>query len=403
MRLPLGLMLGLLACHSAGLACTSAVISGKATADGRPILWKHRDSGFEHNKLRYFQGPRLAFIGIVNSDTLQDEVWMGSNSAGFSIINTETSNMNVGIQCPRQDEEGIFMRQALGACATLADFEQFLRDTEGKRGVDANFGVIDASGGAAYYEVGCARWVKYDANDPAVAPDGYLLRTNYALSGNPAQRKGTVRFATISRLVEDELRIRKLSVEFILLGADRSLKHAILDRDLVFELPEDSSGRSMVLFRDFIVRHSSTSSLVVHGVLPGENPALTTLWTVLGFPLTTALIPVWVAAGPALPEMALSNDGKVSPINEKALVLKQRCFPLGVDNAYDYLNIAALYNRAGTGIAQRLAEPNAEVCRRTVDTLAAWRRSSFRKTDAASHYQWVDAYLSGFYRREFGL
>jgi hypothetical protein len=397
------LILGLFTCYSAGLACTSAVISGKATADGRPILWKHRDSDFERNKIRYFQGPRFSFIGVVNSDTLQDEVWMGSNSAGFSIINTAAYNMNVGVQCPREDEEGIFMRQTLGACATLADFERLLRDTEGKRGVDANFGAIDAFGGAAYYEVGCARWVKYDANDPAVAPDGYILRTNYALSGSPGQRKGTVRYATISRLVEDEFRIRKLTVEFILQEADRSLKHAILDRDLLSELPEDSSAQRMVLFRDFIVRHSSTSSLIVQGVLPGEDPALTTLWTVLGFPLTTALIPVWVAAGPALPEMALSADGKVSPINEKALALKKRCFPLGVDNAYDYLNLAALFNRAGTGIAQRLAEPNAEIRRRTADVLAAWRRSSFRRIDAASHYQWVDAHLSGFYRREFGL
>ena len=160
MRASASVVLGLIVIQSAGLACTSAVISGRATADGRPILWKHRDSDFEHNKLRYFQGPRFAFLGIVNSDTLQDEVWMGSNAAGFSIINTAAYNINVGVRCPREDEEGIFMRQALGACATLSDFEQLLRDTEGKRGVDANFGVIDASGGAAYYEVGCAGWVK---------------------------------------------------------------------------------------------------------------------------------------------------------------------------------------------------------------------------------------------------
>jgi hypothetical protein len=386
-----------------GLACTSAVVSGRATADGRPILWKHRDCDFERNKLRYFQGPRFAFLGVVNSDTLQDEVWMGSNSAGFSIINTVAYNMNTGIQCPREDEEGVFMRQALGACATLADFERLLRDTDGKRGVDANFGVIDASGGAAYYEAGCTRWVKYDANDPAVAPDGYLLRTNYALSGTPAQRKGTVRFATISQLVQDEIRTRKLTPDFILLEADRSLKHAILDRDLAADLLADSNSRSMVLFRDFIMRHSSTSSLIIQGVCPGEDPALTTLWTVLGFPLTTAVIPVWVAAGPSLPDLALSPDGKGSPINEKGLALKRRCFPLAVDNAYDYLDVAALFNRAGTGIAQRLAEPNAEVLRRTAEVLGSWRRSAFRKSEAVSFYQWIDEHLGGFYRREFGL
>ena len=30
-------------------ACTSAVVSGKATPDGRPLLWKHRDTDFLKN------------------------------------------------------------------------------------------------------------------------------------------------------------------------------------------------------------------------------------------------------------------------------------------------------------------------------------------------------------------
>ena len=32
-------------------ACTSAVVSGRATRDGRPILWKQRDTGQLENKL----------------------------------------------------------------------------------------------------------------------------------------------------------------------------------------------------------------------------------------------------------------------------------------------------------------------------------------------------------------
>ena len=31
-------------------ACTSAIISGSLTADGRPILWKHRDTSDLNNK-----------------------------------------------------------------------------------------------------------------------------------------------------------------------------------------------------------------------------------------------------------------------------------------------------------------------------------------------------------------
>ena len=33
----------------AGMACTSAIISGKVTKNGRPLIWKHRDTGAEQN------------------------------------------------------------------------------------------------------------------------------------------------------------------------------------------------------------------------------------------------------------------------------------------------------------------------------------------------------------------
>ena len=31
-------------------ACSSVVISGKVTPDGRPLLWKHRDSDYLQNR-----------------------------------------------------------------------------------------------------------------------------------------------------------------------------------------------------------------------------------------------------------------------------------------------------------------------------------------------------------------
>ena len=32
-------------------ACTSAVVSGKVTPDGRPLLWKNRDTDFMQNHI----------------------------------------------------------------------------------------------------------------------------------------------------------------------------------------------------------------------------------------------------------------------------------------------------------------------------------------------------------------
>ena len=36
-------------------ACTSAVVSGKVTPDGRPLLWKNRDTDFMQNHIDYLE------------------------------------------------------------------------------------------------------------------------------------------------------------------------------------------------------------------------------------------------------------------------------------------------------------------------------------------------------------
>ena len=38
-------------------ACTTAIVSGKGTPDGRPLLLKHRDTSFDQNKLMFFHAP----------------------------------------------------------------------------------------------------------------------------------------------------------------------------------------------------------------------------------------------------------------------------------------------------------------------------------------------------------
>ncbi|MBD3424973.1 MAG: hypothetical protein GF417_11100, partial [Candidatus Latescibacteria bacterium] len=137
-------------------SCTSAVISGRATPDGRPLLWKHRDSSSPRNALRRFSGEGYTFTGIVNADsTSGSQVWIGANEKGFSIMNTASYNLldQQGYR-GEMDREGIFMFEALRGCATVSDFEEMLQSTNGSRGVEANFGVIDAEGGAAYFETG---------------------------------------------------------------------------------------------------------------------------------------------------------------------------------------------------------------------------------------------------------
>ncbi len=386
-------------------ACTSAVISGKATPDGRPLLWKHRDSDYERNKLRYFHGEKFDFIGIVNSDTLESEVWMGSNSAGFSIMNTMAYNLNKGQKASvPDDQEGIFMHQALATCATLADFERLLDRSTGKRGVEANFGVIDAQGGAAYYEVGYFTSKKFDVNDPAIAPKGYLIRTNFGVSGDRESGKGYIRYATAEDLFERQRVKNDISVEFILQTPDRCLEHSLTNVNLYdVPLPEDSSSSQFVPFRDYLVRNSTVSSMVVQGVQRGEDPHFTTVWSLLGFPLTTIALPVWVAAGDSLPAMALSSDGRTSPLNERSLQLKKKCFPVTLDNGRDYLCLPVVLNRKGTGTIQKILPEEKTILSETGELLSRMRPKGVDRQAVLDHYRRLDSAIQTFYRRAFGL
>ncbi|MBU0560244.1 MAG: hypothetical protein KKG93_11815 [Bacteroidetes bacterium] len=49
-------------------SCTTFVISGKATPDGKPIFFKNRDADQKQNSLAYFTDGKYKYIGVVNGD-----------------------------------------------------------------------------------------------------------------------------------------------------------------------------------------------------------------------------------------------------------------------------------------------------------------------------------------------
>ena len=59
--------------------------------------------------------------------------------------------------------------------------------------IEANFGVIDAQGAAAMFEVDYYKYTMYDANNPKDAPYGYIARTNFSFAGEA--NRGQVMYA----------------------------------------------------------------------------------------------------------------------------------------------------------------------------------------------------------------
>jgi len=385
-------------------SCTTFIISGKNTPDGKPILYKNRDTGTLDNAIVFFSDGKYQYIGIVDSRvSWKKEVWGGYNSAGFAIMNSMAYNNNIGDTTKFEDQEGIVMKLALASCATLADFEKLLTDLPRPLGVNSNFGVIDAYGGAAYYETGNYGFKKIDANDPALAPDGYLIRTNHSFTGAVDQGMGYIRYAAASEALNMAAAQKKLEPQYLLNNISRNLNHSLTKVNLRADLPRDNRSAEFRSFEDFIPRFSTASVVMVVGAAKGEDPAAAMAWMVDGSPLTAVAVPVWVSAGKNLPWVVSMKDDMHSPLCDAAMQLKGQLFPISRGNGNKYINVAALINAEKTGILQRLEPVENEIFRKTAEMTTAL---SGKKTDKAmiqEHYKWIDSYIIQSYKEIFDI
>lgn len=375
-------------------SCTTAIISGKATIDGRPLILKHRDADALQNRLVFFTDGKYKYIGLVNShDTANAEVWAGFNETGFGIMNSASYNLRLKDTSKLKDLEGVIMKKALQVCASLEDFEKLLTELPKPLGVEANFGVVDALGGVAYYEVDNYKFIKFDANDPVTAPNGYIIRTNYSFAGEENQGAGYIRYQTASKVFTDKYEEGKFSFDFLLNDIPRCLTHSFTNENLLEKMPDNSEDTRYVYFRDYIPRYFSSAAVVIQGVVPGESPKLATMWTILGFPLSSVAVPVWITDEGKLPLILQRNEKGIAPLCDLALKLKDNMFSTQKDARENYINLAAVANKDKTGILQKLAPIEEEVLNKAKNQISAWRENGFDNTGAVDFYNWIDGNL----------
>ena len=386
-------------------ACTTAVISGKYTKDGRPLLWKHRDTWAVNNKIMQFDDGKYPYTGLVNSkDSLGKSVWIGYNSTGFAIMNSASYNLN-NDTIKQSGLEGRIIKKALQTCATIDDFEKMLKKLKQPTRLEANFGVIDAKGGAAYFELGNFKVVKIDANDPAIAPNGYVIRTNYSFTGEVGIGGGYIRYVTANKVFDEAVKSNNLSAKTIIQKGSRNLTHS-LTGDNLWEYENLKEGEDkMVFFVDYIPRRGSASSCIVEGVQPDENPDLTTMWTVLGWPLASVTIPVFMNKKAEIPEvLAYNEDIKDAPLCHFALQLKNECYSYkwGTNKKY-YLNVNMLLNADGTGIIQQNANLDNTLFNQSYEMLEKWRKEGRSENELSEFYNSIDNQVKKHYSESFGL
>lgn len=337
-------------------ACTTVVVGPAAGAGGRPMLWKNRDTDFPNNKVLFVRESPYSYLALVNAEDRSGRwAYAGLNAAGFAIFNSVAYNLpEAGGEM--KDLEGAIMADALRRCASVDDFESYLRENLGPSlGSLANFGVIDARGGAAIFEVSNRAYRKYPAADAA---EGYLVNTNFARSGEPGTGAGYLRFERASELFH-ALPPGGITVEALLGRISRDTGHALLGQPSFPEFRAQPARRPLwICTRDTIDRESTSAAVVVSGRRPDEAGAPATLWVQLGEPLCSVAVPLWVESGTVPPSL---REGETAPLLREALRLKKLARPYAESDRREYILTARLDNRERTGFLPGLLAAEREI------------------------------------------
>lgn len=339
-----GLTLWVLSFSDSALSCDVAVISGRVTVSGRPIIWKNRDhSDAWQQELIYYEAVKPEVGGsmrIMDRETTSfieedsdSETFLtapimsgGMNESGFAITNTtvyewnpidEFFNANVPL-----------MEDALEQCKTVAEFEDMVVDYKKNpmnwdKIISGNFVVLDASGGAALYALYSGDYgfispiqaTKYDANDTEDAPHGFVNLTN---SNVYLERNSDTRREERGReILESLYQKSSLSLENIVktLAKDVCGDDILPDGTLPTLDPVNNDPENFNT-NECISRYLTNFSMVVEGVKPAENPAFTTLWLNMGEPAVGVSTPHFAGARKVTPyAWAESELEAESPVN----------------------------------------------------------------------------------------
>jgi len=347
---------------AAAFPCTSAIVSADVNPAGRPILWKHRDTSATDNKVEYVAPTKdtFGYVALFNaSDKNLSEAWMGMNDAGFAVMNTASYNIkDDNVPAKKMDKEGIIMTKALKTCRTVDDFARLIDSYPRPMGVEANFGVIDATGAGAFFETNNHSYVRYNLSD---APDGVLVRTNYSHSGRTNEGYGFVRESNANRILQPYIDERTLTPEVLTEVVSRTFYHDLKKKDFT------TASEKWVIDQDFIPRYKSTATIAIEGCHPVESVVTVTpgfiedeyiMWTGLGYPPVAEIRAVRCSSDGVDECLRGSLPDGHSPMADEARRKRDEAFPIKTGNGDKYIDMTKLYNNEGTGYAQKAISRN---------------------------------------------
>ena len=327
---------------SAVWACTSAIVGAGASASGRMLMWKHRDTGTEHSFVGHVTPTEgqdgLEYVALFNGgDSLLREAWVGVNEDGFAVMNTASYNLASDTALLR-DREGTVMAMALAVCRNVSDFDSLLRVLPRPMGVQANFGAVDAAGRGAYFETCDTGFRRIDL----ARPDTMIVRTNYSHTGEKDGGFGYIREASAVHLLEPMVASHRATPQEIFDSVSCSFYHSLYGYDPV--AGADSTALWLV-DQDFIPRYSTGASVIIEVPAPGNDCRGSVMWTALGYPPCAELMPVTIDSIP--PGLGAEGPAWRSPVCDRAVEAKHRIFPISRGSGSHYIYLPELRRALG--------------------------------------------------------
>ena len=154
---------------------------------------------------------------------------------------------------------------------------------------------------------------------------------------------GYLRFERAQQVLTDR-KPGKLTPAFILDFLARDTGHIWLHSPTLADL-EGLSGKAprLIMSRHTIDRGDTAAAVVIQGGF-ARRPA--TFWVALGEPVCTVAVPLWAEAGEV---PAALHDGEKAALNLESRRLSRRLHPYSEKDKVDYMDLAPLHNREGTG------------------------------------------------------
>lgn len=303
-------------------ACDVAVVSGKVTTDGKPLIWKNFDNSSSANQqVAYFPAKKSGPGGYTMIYRFEDGMKLlnkgsaitpsgGVNESGFAIAGTSVYQ-DYNLMAEPVNINTVLMEEALATCTTLAEFESLLKRWPYYHWgtvISANFVVIDAKGGAALYEcftghmnlgLNLMQFRKNDANTGKITNQyGWTLKSaqsnfigfhimtnyNYYIPWNVGQDRKYRAEAILTELV-NEKRINYRTVM-------REVAKDVIGKQVQTDLSSETNYSTTYC----LSRNATRSSIVVRGAASGGDPRLVTIWVNLGEPSVGVFVPFFAAA-----------------------------------------------------------------------------------------------------------